>query len=66
VLALALLKLPLALGGEALTGNNSAIGALSIVSMIGGYLFLGGLWFFVFRRRKRRDGDDRDPDDHGE
>jgi hypothetical protein len=43
------LALPLALDGESLTGNGTAIAALSIISIVGGYLVLFALWYFVFR-----------------
>lgn len=46
--------LPLALGGEAAGGiSDTAIGVLSAASILGGYLLLAALWYFVFRDRKR-------------
>jgi hypothetical protein len=55
-------SLPVALDGEAVTSNNTAIAVLSVVSIVLGYLLLAGLWYFVFRdkaRAKRK----RDPRD---
>ena len=42
---------PLALDGESITGDGTAIAVLSIVSIVGGYLVLFALWHFVFRDR---------------
>jgi hypothetical protein len=56
-----LATLPMALGGEAETSNNTGIGIISVVSIALGYVGLFALWFFVFRdrtrakRKKRRD-----------
>jgi hypothetical protein len=50
---------PVALGGEAVNGNNTALGVLSVVSVVFGFLLIAALWFFVFRekaRSKRRNG----------
>ncbi len=48
---LALALLPLALDGESVVTNNSAVAAISVVSIVGGYLLLAGLWYFVFREK---------------
>ncbi len=53
-----ILSLPLALDGESVSGNNAAIAAISLVSIIGGYVMLAMLWHFVFRDR----GEDRRKD----
>jgi len=48
----------LALGGEAAVeggGNGTAIAVISAISIIGGYLLLAGLWYFVFRDRSTDD-----------
>jgi hypothetical protein len=45
------MHLPLALDGESITNNNTAIAILSAVSIFGGYVLLAGLWFFVFRTK---------------
>jgi hypothetical protein len=45
---------PVALGGEAVNGNNTALGVLSVVSVVFGFLLIAALWFFVFRDRRRR------------
>ena len=47
------LVVPLALDGESVNGNNSALAAVSIVSIVGGYLLLAALWYFVFRGKAR-------------
>jgi uncharacterized membrane protein (GlpM family) len=54
-----LLFVPIALDGEAAGANNSAIGVISVLSIIAGYVLLVALWYFVFRRKapdKRDDG----------
>jgi hypothetical protein len=47
-----------ALDGESVTGNNTGVAVISAVSIVGGYVLLWGLWYFVFsskaeQRRKR-------------
>jgi hypothetical protein len=57
-LALALLN-PVALDGESVSSNNTAVAVISVVSIVSGYLLLAALWYFVFRekaREKRRKG----------
>ena len=53
---------PLALDGESLTGSNTALAIVSLISMVFVYLLLAGLWYFVFREkagtRKRKDRSD--------
>ena len=46
-----LVSVPVALGGDALSGNNAAIAAIGLVSMVAGYLLLAALWYFVFRQK---------------
>ena len=58
LVAIALLA-PLALDGESVNNSNSAIAAISIASIVGGFLLLGALWYFVFRAKawdKHKDG----------
>ena len=58
-LAALTLLVPLALDGESVSGNNTAIAVISLVSIVSGYLLLAALWYFVFRekaREKRRKG----------
>jgi hypothetical protein len=43
------------------TDTDTDIAILSLASMIGGYLLLAGLWYFVFRE-KREEKQDRRPD----
>lgn len=52
-LAALLPALPLALDGESVSGNNTAIGVISVVSIVAGYLVLAALWYFVFRDKAR-------------
>ena len=52
LLAVTLLA-PLALDGESVNNNNTAIAAVSLVSIVGGFLLLGALWYFVFREKAR-------------
>jgi hypothetical protein len=60
--ALLLLSLPVALDGESVGSNNTAIGVISVVSIVLGYLLLAALWYFVFRDRSRKKGN-RDSSD---
>ena len=49
----------LALDGESVTGSNTGLAIISVVSMAFGYLLLAALWYFVFRdkaREKRKRG----------
>jgi hypothetical protein len=60
---LVLILTPLALDGESVTNsNNTAIAAVSLVSIVGGFLLLGALWYFVFREKAqdKRKGPPRD------
>jgi ABC-type Na+ efflux pump permease subunit len=53
------LSLPVALDGESVSANNTAIAVISLVSIVSGYLLLAALWYFVFRekaREKRKKG----------
>jgi hypothetical protein len=53
------LLIPLALDGESVNNNNTGIAAISLVSIVGGFLLLGALWYFVFRAKawdKHKDG----------
>jgi hypothetical protein len=52
-LAALALSLPMALGGEAETSNNTGIGVLSVASIVLGYVGLFALWYFVFRDKSR-------------
>lgn len=61
-LATALLSLPVALDGESATGGNSALGVISLASIVGGYLLLAALWYFVFRQKAREKRRKRSPD----
>ena len=47
------LSLPVALDGESVNANNAAIGVISVVSLLSGYLLLAALWYFVFRQKTR-------------
>jgi hypothetical protein len=52
--------LPVALGGDSLSGNSAAIAAVALASMVVGYLVLAALWYFVFRRSpEEREADRR-------
>ena len=46
-------SLPMALGGEAETSNNTGIAVISVASIVLGYLGLFALWYFVFRDKSR-------------
>jgi hypothetical protein len=60
--ATSLLAIPPALDGESVTGSNTALAVISVVSMVFGYLLLAALWYFVFspRARERRSKNSRD------
>ncbi|MHB8240744.1 MAG: hypothetical protein ACYDHN_02020 [Solirubrobacteraceae bacterium] len=47
------LSIPLALDGESMTSSNTGIAILSLVSMVGCYVLLAALWYFVFRDKSR-------------
>jgi hypothetical protein len=47
------ITLPLALDGESVTGNNTGVGVITVVSIVFGYVLLGALWWFVFRDKAR-------------
>ncbi len=55
-------SVPLALDGESVTGNNTGIAIIAVVSMACGYVLLFALWYFVFREkaRSKRKGDSPD------
>jgi hypothetical protein len=50
-LAALILFAPLALDGESVTNNNTPIAIVSLISIVGGFLLLGALWYFVFREK---------------
>jgi len=54
-----LLSVPIALDGEAAAGNNSALGVISVLSIVVGWVLLAALWYFVFRRKASEKRDDR-------
>ena len=56
------LALPLALDGESASGESSALNVVLIVSIVGGYLLLAALWYFVFREKARDKRKQRPPD----
>ena len=51
----------LALDGESANTHSPALDALSIVSIVFGYLLIIGLWYFVFRGKARARRRKRDP-----
>jgi predicted outer membrane lipoprotein len=61
-LATLILSVPLALDGESVTGNNTGLAVISVVSIACGYVVLAALWYFVFRdkARARREKDSSD------
>jgi hypothetical protein len=54
LLATILRAVPPALDGESITRSNAALAIISLVSMIFVYLLLAGLWYFVFREKRRK------------
>jgi len=57
------LSLPLALDGESAGGSSTGLAAISVVSMIFGWLLVAGLWFFVFSAKARARRGEKDPPD---
>jgi hypothetical protein len=52
----------LALDGESVTTNNSAVAAISVISIVGGFLLLAALWYFVFREKAGDKRENHPPD----
>jgi len=52
-LATLIFAVPMALDGESVSGNNTAIAVISVVSIVSGYLLLAALWYFAFRDKTR-------------
>jgi hypothetical protein len=42
-----------ALDGESAGGSSTGLAAISLASMVFGWLLIAGLWFFVFSARAR-------------
>jgi general stress protein CsbA len=52
----------LALDGESTGGSNSEfLAAISVVSIVFGWLLIAALWHFVFSARARRRRGEKDP-----
>ncbi len=58
---LALLAPPPGLDGEAASGDNAVLGAISVVSIVFGWLLIAALWHFVFSAKARRRRGEKDP-----
>lgn len=43
-----------ALGGEAVSAGNEGLDIVSFVSIVGGWVLLAALWYFVFRNRSEK------------
>lgn len=61
-LATMIAVVPIALDGESVNNSNTGLAVISLVSIIGGWVALAALWYFVFRDRSRgkRDKDSSD------
>jgi len=59
-LAVLLIQIPLALDGESAGNGSTGLAAISIVSMVFGWLLIAGLWWFVFRDKARARRRERD------
>jgi hypothetical protein len=57
-----ILSAPLALDGESVTGSNTGLAVISVVSIVFGYLLIAGLWYFVFREKARAKRNRDSPD----
>jgi hypothetical protein len=53
-------SVPLALDGESANQGSTGLAAISVASMIFGYLVIAGLWYFVFRDKARARRRERD------
>ncbi len=62
MLARLIFSVPVALDGESVSGNSTAIAVISLVSIVSGYLLLAALWYFVFRDKTRAKRKKRSPD----
>ena len=51
----------LALDGESSNASNAGLAAISVVSMVFGYVLLACLWHFVFSAKARRRRGEKDP-----
>jgi hypothetical protein len=58
-----LVSIPPALDGESAGTSSTGLAAISIVSMIFGWLLVAGLWFFVFSAKARQRRGEKDPPD---
>jgi hypothetical protein len=58
---LGLLIPPPGLDGEAASGGNAVLGAISVVSIVFGWLLIAALWHFVFSAKARRRRGEKDP-----
>lgn len=61
-LALLIAAVPVALDGESVNNSNTGLAVISLVSIVGGWLALAALWYFVFRDRSRTKGDEDSSD----
>ncbi len=52
----------LALDGESAGGSSTGLAAISVASMIVGWLLVAGLWFFVFSAKARARKEKNPPD----
>jgi hypothetical protein len=52
-LTLLIAAVPIALDGESVNNSNTGLAVISLVSIVGGWLALAALWYFVFRDRSR-------------
>jgi len=57
-----ILSVVLALDGESVSGNNTGLAVISLVSIVSGYVLLAALWYFVFRDKARSKRKKRSPD----
>ena len=52
----------IALDGESVNNSNTGLAVISLVSIVGGWLALAALWYFVFRDRSRGERDEDSSD----
>ena len=57
-----MLSVPFALDGESAGGSSTGLAAISVVSMVVGWLLVAGLWFFVFSAKARARKERNPPD----
>lgn len=56
------LSVPLGLDGESAGASSTGLAAISVASMVVGWLLVAGLWFFVFSAKARARKEENPPE----